>query len=87
MFQLKSVELLSGAVVISLSSILLLTPKRQIWVVPLLHSVSDLRRKQVCPNVWEDLPKKIPCSDTPEAKVLNCSTFLLEFLFHKKATY
>ena len=34
---------------------------------------------------WEDLPKKIPFSHTPESKILNSFTFLLEFLFHKKA--
>jgi len=29
------------------------------------------------------LALKNPCSHIPEAKILNSSTFLLEFLFHK----
>jgi len=42
MFQLTSVPGLSDAVVTFLSSIVLLTPKGRFWVLPLLHSVSDI---------------------------------------------
>jgi hypothetical protein len=51
----------------------------------LLQLVSDLWRKQVCPKFWDDLPKKISCPHIPKAIILNSSTFLLEFLFRKKA--
>ena len=43
-FQLRSVPVLSDVVVTFLSSIIILTPNGNFWVVPLLHSLSDLSR-------------------------------------------
>jgi len=43
MFQLRSVPVLSDVVVTFLSSITVLTPNDNFWIVPLLHSVSDIR--------------------------------------------
>jgi hypothetical protein len=43
MFQLRSVPVLSDVVVTFLRSITVLTPNGNFWIVPLLHSVSDIR--------------------------------------------
>jgi hypothetical protein len=42
MFQLTSVPVLLDVVVILLSLFVVLTPNGNCWVVPLLHSVSDI---------------------------------------------
>ena len=42
MFQLASVPVLSDAIVTFLSSILLLSPNGNFWIVPLLHSGNDM---------------------------------------------
>jgi hypothetical protein len=43
MFQLTSMPVLSGVVAIFLSSIVLLTPNDNFWVVPLVPSVSGIK--------------------------------------------
>jgi len=42
MFQLISVPVLPDVAVILLSSVVVLSPHGQLWVVSLLHSVSDM---------------------------------------------
>jgi hypothetical protein len=41
-FQLKSMPVLSDAIVTFFSSIVVLSPNCRFWFVPLLHSVSDM---------------------------------------------
>jgi len=43
MFQLRSAPVLSDVVVTFLSSVTILTRNDNFWIVPLLHSVSDIR--------------------------------------------
>jgi len=42
MFRLTNVPVLSDVAVIFFSSIVVLTPKGKFWVVPIVHSVSDI---------------------------------------------
>jgi len=50
MFQLIIVPVLSDVIVIFLSSIVVLTPNGKFWVVPLLHSLSDIKKMTVVNN-------------------------------------
>jgi len=50
MFQLIIVPVLSNVIVIFFSSIVVLTPNGKFWVVPLLHSLSDIKNMTVVNN-------------------------------------
>jgi hypothetical protein len=49
MFQLINVPVLSDVIVI-FSSIIVLTPNGKFWVVPLLHSLGDIKKKTIVNN-------------------------------------
>jgi hypothetical protein len=50
MFQLIIVPVLSDVIVIFFSPIVVLTPNGKFWVVPLLHSLSDIKKMTVVSN-------------------------------------
>ena len=57
-FQLTSVPVLSDAAVTFFSSILVLTPNCDFWIVPLLHSESDIIMRRSEQNEFKTVPSR-----------------------------